>query len=125
MPYTPSATGGALPRSPVSVVMLTTGGAHIASGEGDGVRVRVRVGDVVRVRDEEGVRVRDGEKDGGRVPVRDAVGVRELVWETVGVRVLVEVSGGVPLGVGRTMDAERHGSATPPVENAAGTVDWP
>ena len=108
VPYTPSATGGALPRSPVSVVMLPTGGGHMASGEGDGVRVRVRVGEGRRVRDEEGVRVRDGE--------------RVLVWNTVEVRVLAGVPGGVPLGVGMESDAGRHGSATPEDENDAGTA---
>ena len=79
VPYTPSATGGAAPRSPVSVVMLPTGGAHMASGEGDGVRVRVRVGAGRRVRDQEGVRVRDGDEAGGRVLEGDTVGERVLV----------------------------------------------
>jgi hypothetical protein len=101
VPYTPSATGGAVPRSPVSVVTLPTGGGHMASGEGDGVRdgerVRVRVGEA-RVRDGDGVRVRDG--DGLHV------------WD--GVR-----------DTGMDSDTGRHGSATPPDEYDAGTMDWP
>ena len=92
VPYTPSATGGELPRSPASVVMLATGGAHMASGEGDGEREGVRVRVHVRVREGEGVRV--------RVCVR--VGVRE--------------------GVGIDRLAGRHGSATPPVKKDGGTA---
>jgi hypothetical protein len=68
----------------------------MASGEGDGVRDGVRV------------RVRVGE---ARVHVRDGVGVR--------------VRDGVRDGVGMDSDAGRQGSATPPDEYAAGTVDCP
>ena len=71
VPYTPSATGGAAPRRPESVVMLPTGGAHMASGEGDGVRDGVRVRVRVRVRVGDGVRVRVVV----RVGVNDAVPV--------------------------------------------------
>jgi len=35
------------------------------------------------------------------------------------------VQDGVRDGVGVESEARRHGSATPPDENAAGTIDWP
>ena len=60
VPNTPSATGGALPRCPVSVVMFATGAAHMASGEGAGVREGGRVS----MRDGEAVRVRLGVRVG-------------------------------------------------------------
>ena len=57
-----------------------------------------------------------------RVLVVAAVGVRELVAVMVGVKELVAVTLGVPLGVATSRPAGRHGSATPPEENAAGTA---
>ena len=76
----------------------------------DGERVRVRVGEArVRVREVEGV----------RVPVTLDVELREAVALDEGVPVAVRD------GVAATRPAGWQGSATPPDEYAAGTVDWP